>query len=244
MTLQRIAVFGDVHGCIDELVELDRLLQHESLDARFHLGDLVDRGPDSGAVVQYCRERGIDGVQGNHESTILPLLGTTKGSDDKQRTVQSLKSEDADYIWRLPPLRVIDEMGLVLVHGGLFPGLPLFLQPPKMINRLQMVHPEHPGNSKMAATKWWKTDRDNVTEEENRKAGWVRWYEVCDEPYKVLYGHSVFEFPFIYENGIGGGTLGLDTGCVYGGSLTAVILPDLKFVSVPARKVYFNKRKD
>ena len=62
MAFQRIAIFGDCHGCPEELKQLVGALSWLSLDAIFSTGDLVDRGPDSGAVVDFCRLNGIKKV--------------------------------------------------------------------------------------------------------------------------------------------------------------------------------------
>ena len=68
---KKIACFGDAHGALDSLVELYSMLCWESLDELWHLGDLIDRGPDSEGVVAFCREFGIKGIMGNHEGAML-----------------------------------------------------------------------------------------------------------------------------------------------------------------------------
>ena len=65
---KRIIIFGDIHGCIDELNEsLDSLKFDPSKDRLIFTGDLVDRGPDSGAVVRFVRLGGYECVCGNHD---------------------------------------------------------------------------------------------------------------------------------------------------------------------------------
>lgn len=70
----RIAIIGDIHGCVDELIALHEKLRAENITEIYHLGDLVDRGPDSVGVVRYCRENGFRGVMGNHESSLLNVI--------------------------------------------------------------------------------------------------------------------------------------------------------------------------
>jgi hypothetical protein len=53
----------------------------------------------------------------------------------------------------------------------------------------------------------------------------------------VIFGHTVLDSPLISEWAVG-----IDTGCVHGGTLTAVVLPDWKVVSVPARKAYWGPK--
>ena len=82
----RIYAIGDIHGCIDKLqtvyarIEED-LRQHPALDYRIvHLGDYVDRGPDSRACVEAVMARVLDrrvyALCGNHEMQFLDFLGT------------------------------------------------------------------------------------------------------------------------------------------------------------------------
>lgn len=237
---RRIAVLGDVHGCLDEFQRLLDNLAHESLDEIWHVGDLLDRGPDSGAVVQLCVERRIRGVMGNHESTVLKrrariLAGIKhKSVTEKDRTIASIRAEDWSYLENLPRFQVFDDLNTVVVHGGLLPRVPLHEQP-FSVCFMQMIKPW----AKDGVTRWWGDDKiHGCSEQENRAKGWVRWYEINDYPGLVVYGHSVFQKPHLFNN-----TAGIDTGCVFGGELTALIIPDMKFVSVPAKRVYFETSK-
>ena len=62
------------------------------------------------------------------------------------------------------------------------------------------------------------------------------WYESYTGETTVVFGHWARPEPVVRENAIG-----LDTGCVYGGRLTAVILPERNLVSVPAKRAYSGK---
>lgn len=171
---------------------------------------------------------------GNHESVLIERYekGPRKNpNEDHERSFHSIRSNlDWEYLRNLPHLHVDDDLRAVYVHAGLWPRLNLFSQPPAVCCTVQMVHPlEKVGN-----TKWFGVDRNGESEDALRTKGWVRWYEVCDHPYTVVYGHSVFGEPEIHAN-----TIGIDTGCVYGGYLTAVILPERKFVQVKAKKEYW-----
>jgi hypothetical protein len=137
----------------------------------------------------------------------------------------------------LPLLHCIDELNLVIVHGGLWP-YPIYAQPLNVI-RAQMIHPRKYGSSK-----WWGSDAEKMgyTEESLRKEGWSRWYEIYNRPENVVYGHSVFGVPYEHQAfPTAGKTLGIDTGSCFGGNLTAAIIgPNWveKFVSVPPRAIY------
>jgi hypothetical protein len=233
---KRIALFGDVHGCIDELTTLYSQLCHHSLDEIVSLGDLVDRGPASGEVVAFCAERGVRLIQGNHESSILSHIATraknpthTPKNPDKAKTLAQIKPEHYAYLQNAPILHVWDDMKVVAVHGGLYPRVSLWQQPPT-VKYMQMIHPK-----KWGATEWWGEEDEPRLHAE----GWRRWTDVYDGDYLCVYGHSVYYPTPHYANN----TLGMDTGCVYGGHLSAVILPEREYVSVPARRVYFAGRK-
>lgn len=227
------AIIGDIHGCIDELATLHGLL-FNMVGKIYHTGDLVDRGPDSAAVVEFCRINGVFGPKGNHDSVIVKHRHSNLRNQEKLRTIASIKSEeDWDYLESLPLLHVIDRHDLVLVHGGLVPGLELWQQP-YTAGFLQLYHP-----SFSSETRWWgKDDKHGRSEAENTKQGWRRWYLDHGNRYDVVYGHSVYPKPFRY-----GRTIGVDTGCVFGNCLSAVLYPSKTFVSVRAKRVYFDRTR-
>jgi serine/threonine protein phosphatase 1 len=243
--MQRIAAIGDIHGCIEEFESLLKRLEWVSLDQIIHLGDLVDRGPDSGAVVALCRERNIPGVMGNHEESILRLWKRYQrdpnsiASKDKLKTISQLKAEDIEYLQSMPLLQYNPEMNVCLVHGGVWPEVDINAQPGNVI-RCQMIRDTKPGD-----TRWWGRDaashKSGRTEEQNRQDGYFRWYEKYKFPFDTYYGHSVFTQPFIYQNEGAGRTIGIDTGSCFGGALTAAIIGDEHpwFITIKSRKVWF-----
>ena len=247
MSKKRIAAIGDIHGCLDEFERLLKHLEWLSLDAVYHLGDLVDRGPDSGGVVELCRRKGIQGVLGNHEESILKHWdriqagGDPCSNDDKRRTLSQLKEEDVAYLKALPTMQIFHDMKTVLVHGGLWPGIGLDRQPKNVI-RAQMIRWGKPGD-----TRWWGKDaamhKSGRTEEENKAEGYIRWYEIWDGDYDVYFGHSVFSQPMLYKKEYSGQVIGVDTGSCFGGALTAAIIGDEKpwFVTVKSDKIHFEK---
>ena len=193
-TKKRIAAIGDIHGCLDELQQLLRCLEWFSLDAVYHLGDLVDRGPDSGGVVALCRELGMPGVLGNHEESILRLWKRVQAdpnhvltNDDKKRTLSQLTPDDAAYLEALPTIQVLEDMNAVLVHAGIWPGIDIYQQPRNVI-RAQMIRAD---GTKPGDCRWWGKDaamhKSGRTEEQNREDGYIRWYEKYDKPYDVYY---------------------------------------------------------
>ena len=64
----------------------------------------------------------------------------------------------------------------------------------------------------------------------------IPWFDVYNGNPTVIFGHWVFSEPLVRKN-----ALGIDTGCVYGGRLTACVLPQRDLVSIPARRAYARK---
>lgn len=241
---RRYGIIGDPHGCLDEFIQLYKKLQWLSLDEIWCLGDLVDRGPDSGGLVQFLRENHIQSVRGNHDDSIVnhykrfKKTGLYPKNEDKERTIRSLSDADYEYLDALPPLHVFDDIRLVLVHGGLWPRIPLYAQPKNVI-RAQLIHTANEGQCR-----WWGKDatkhKCKKTEEESSREGYARWYHLYDYQYDCAYGHSVFNQPKVHQNPGYGRTVGLDQGSCFGGSLTAGIFDGGEpfFVSVRVLKCY------
>lgn len=238
------AFIGDPHGCHEEFEELWWKLRGMGIAPEdiYHAGDLPDRGPSSHLVIKACRELGIKGIMGNHDIVMVELYDSmikqngkmpTK-NPDKIRTLQSLTKEDVEYMRALPYMHIFDDIKTILVHGGLYPKIEFWKQPKLGICRLQMIHPDKPGKSR-----WFNMDMKGVTEDQMRAEGWERWYNVWDHEYNVVFGHSGFIKPMVKTNSLGGKSIGVDTRCCFGGSLTAVIMPEMEFVSVPAKKIWF-----
>lgn len=243
--------YGDIHGCVDELRELHRQVEKAYPEIEhWHLGDLVDRGPDSGGVIDFCMRNFTGGVQGNHESTISKTWYARKRrkdkgekikdhpNPDKQRTLSQLNDVRAEYITNLPHLHVFDDEGLMIVHGGVLPNRTIYSQPPEVCVRAQMVMAD--GSNTL--NRWWGGDAENQprhgkTEEQSREEGYVRWYEVYDQQYDCLYGHSVMGLePYIHQREGYGRTIGLDTGSCFGGFLTALVYPEMKIFRVQCKE--------
>jgi len=245
--IQRIAAIGDIHACYEELEELYNKLCWVSLDEIWHLGDVCDRGPHSGKTIEFCRKHNIKGVKGNHDESIINhwdrmLRGSTPTQNaDKRKTLTEIVQADVDYLKDLPYLHIFHDINTVLVHGGLWPKMPLYAQPTSVC-RLQMIHPHYPGK-----TMWWGNNASLMfegakSEEELVKDGWIRWYKAYDHEQHIVFGHSTFAQPMIWQNPGYGKTIGVDTGSSFGGCLTACIMDNSGkpwFISVKNKKLYY-----
>ncbi len=235
----RTIVVGDVHGCLDELDELLRLVSlRPGFDRLVFVGDLLDRGPDSVGVVRRARELGGLSVLGNHEAKHLrwarqeawrqrdPAHRSPIRPLPPDRLAEHRRLTPADLRWlaSLPTVLRLDRRWAV-IHGGLSPRRRLDAQVPQEVIRLRLVDAE----GQMVAQR-----RASIPP---HLAPWAtRWRG----PESIIYGHHVHDLdePRVDVPSPDVRCVGLDTGCCYGGRLSALVLPREEIVSVPARAAY------
>ena len=119
---------GDIQGCFDPLRRLlDAVAFDPASDRLWCTGDLVNRGPDSLAVLRFARSLGpaCISVLGNHDLHLLTLAAG--GSIYRRDTMRDvLDAPDAgellDWLRRLPLMHDDAGLGLSMVHGGLHPA--------------------------------------------------------------------------------------------------------------------------
>mmetsp|Transcript_26583 Transcript_26583/g.62451 ORF Transcript_26583/g.62451 Transcript_26583/m.62451 type:complete len:1018 (-) Transcript_26583:109-3162(-) len=221
----RVIAIGDVHGCIDELQDLLRECDYRPGDLVVFLGDLVSKGPDSFAVVQMAREIGAIGVRGNHDFEVVRWHQAIKSGVDPPvvgsehfHIANCLTKADMKWMYSLPWYISSPDLGALFVHAGFVSGIRLAKQNPRLMMNMRSILPDGTVTSKFFNN--WP------------------WARLWDGPQTVLFGHDADRGLQQYEHAIG-----LDTGCVYGGRLTACILPEKRLVSVNARRQYFKYRR-
>lgn len=217
----RSIIIGDVHGCADELEILLRHLAIDATDEIIFVGDLVNKGPASHRVVTMARELKARAVLGNHERRLLHFHRTGEQTYLKAgdaETIASLSISDWLFLESLPLTISLPEYNAIVVHGGFLPDQPIRQQSEEVVTRIQVIDSEgHPAKRSEAPTG-------------------KPWADFWTGPEFVLYGHTprrtVFRRPF---------SIGLDTGCVYGGRLTAFIYPQKVLCQVRAKTAYVKK---
>lgn len=230
---------GDVHGCHEELRTLLFRLGYSQADVPVHpegriavfVGDLVDRGPGSLEVLQtvigMVKAQSALAVKGNHDDKFMRYL---RGRDvtinhGLERTISQTAHLDAaerkaiaDFINELPVHYMLDQGRVAVAHAGITPEYQN--RNSGRITQFCMYGPTNAGSDA-------DTDPDRVD--------WTRDYR---HTVKVIYGHTANAFAAWSNN-----TVNLDTGCVYGGALTALSYPEDVFTTVPAlRQHYPNSR--
>jgi protein phosphatase len=230
-------LIGDVHGCLPELLALlDRLgyavttdplgrpvdAVHPEGRRPLFLGDLVDRGPDSVGVLRLAMGMVDAGhalaVPGNHEHKLVRALDgrdVTVGNG-LAGTLAQLDGEDAEFRARVRAFcdglvahLVLDEGRLVVAHAGL----------------TERFHNRASGRVRSFAL---YGDTTGETDEHGHpvRLDWAADYRGSAA---MVYGHIAVERPTWVNN-----TLCVDTGCVFGGYLTALRWPEREIVQVPA----------
>ncbi|MBD5786064.1 polynucleotide kinase-phosphatase [Cellulosimicrobium terreum] len=233
---------GDVHGCLDELVTLlDRLgyaitrddagravdAAHPAGRRAIFLGDLVDRGPDSPGVLRLAmgmvRAGHALAVPGNHEHKLVRALGgrDVTISHGLETTLAQLGEEteefrrDVETFCRdLVSHLVLDGGALVVAHAGL----------------KESYQGRASGRVRSFAL---YGDTTGETDEFGLPVRYP-WAEDYRGRATVLYGHTPTPEAEWVNN-----TMCLDTGCVFGGTLSALRYPEKELVQVPAAQEYY-----
>lgn len=215
----RVIAVGDIHGCADEFEALLAKLALTRHDRLILLGDLVNRGPESSRVIALARQHAHRSLLGNHELRLLNYRRTGDPSHLKKSdydTLRQLSAKDWAYLAEMPLTFPVAEANTVLVHGGFMPGRPWRGQPARIVTRIQVVGP------------------DGEPHKRSEFPDAPHWSELWRGPPFVVYGHTPRLEPARTK-----WTLGIDTSCVLGGTLTACILPERELVQVAAREKYF-----
>jgi len=234
MEFKRTIIVSDIHGCIDEFDELVKTLSYnKETDRLILLGDLIDRGPDSVAVVRRAREMDLECVMGNHEHKFLKWFksfGSRGDVYDVKSHYTQFSEDDINYIARMDSYIHIPEQKTIIVHAGLKPGVPLQNQTKDDLYYLR----DTTSDRKFISLK-------KISRLGKEATGAHFWTEFWYGPESVVYGHNVhsFEDPLIEEVSPGVTCYGLDTGCCFGGRLTALVLETKEIVQIQAKRTYY-----
>jgi serine/threonine protein phosphatase 1 len=206
-------VIGDIHGCY---VELQALLEKADLsddDLIIGLGDIVDRGPETPQVLDFFRNTPkTRALMGNHERKhVRAARGEIKLAISQQISRQQLGDGYPEAVLWMESMPLFIELPeALLVHGYLELGVPLEEQKPTVLCGTM-------GGEKILRERY---DRP--------------WYELYKGEKPIIVGHHNYtdtDQPFVHRDKI----FGLDTSCVNGKSLTGLLLPSFRIVSVPSR---------
>ncbi len=221
--MQRTIVIGDLHGCYDEAVTLLDRLAVTGQDRVIFAGDLVDRGPKPRECVELAMLS--ECVLGNHEEKhlrdtsdgrrALRAVGSPAARPQDPGTRRALLAEHYAYFAKLPTFIRLREHGAVVVHAGVMPDVPIEAQDPYHLLHAQCVHPPEKKS-------YWPSKAPETH---------TFWTNHWRGPERVIFGHTVVDKPLVLPHAVG-----IDTGCAFGGPLTALVLPGWHIVSVPSKQ--------
>lgn len=211
--MTRTFVIGDIHGCYSELVALLEKVDFSADDRVVAVGDLIVKGRGNKEVLDlFSRDARFSSVIGNHDLAILNFWRgqTSFLKESQKRACDELEVGKEKYAEYLASLPFIIDLGKhAVVHAGIRPGVELADQTPGDLTELRTLGAD-------------RTSRDGTP-----------WYDVYEDEKLILFGHWPSPRPRIAKHAIG-----LDTGCVYGNSLSAYTIETGEFFQVPAREVY------
>ncbi len=232
-------VIGDIHGCFEELLELlDKLgyiykngihLHPEGRMPAF-VGDAMDRGPDSLKVMELLFKRQDAGIlhyaPGNHCNKLYRFMkgNAVQLAHGLEVTVaewQALPKKDQQrfrsryirFYEELPQYLVLRE-DLIVAHAGL---------------KQEMIGTAVSKKIEVFTLYGDITGKFHADGRPVRR-DWAKSYK--GEPW-IVYGHTPTEEPYLINR-----TVNIDTGCIFGGSLTAFRFPERELVAVPSKQQY------
>jgi protein phosphatase len=235
-------IIGDIHGCFDELVQLVRKLGHEVDETSFtirpatarkiiFLGDIVDRGPKISESLKLVMNAVADGtalcVPGNHDVKLMRKLrgrdvqithGLAESLAQLAVEPEDFRRRAAEFIDDLVSHYVLDEGNLVVAHAG-------------MKESMQGRGSGAVRDFALFGETTGETDEFGLPIRYN----WAAEYR---GKAMVVYGHTPVPEPEWFNR-----TINIDTGCVFGGKLTALRYPEKELISIPANRAYAESRK-
>lgn len=215
-------VVGDIHGCYGEFLKLLDKAGFSEDDEIIALGDIVDRGPDTPGLLEFFySHHNVCSIMGNHERKhIRSYQGLTRAALSQMITRRQL-SEDGyrkmiDFIKDFPVYIELDDA--LLIHGLYEPGLAVKKQKETVLV------------GTMSGEAYFLEKYHEP------------WYQLYDGDKPVIAGHHDYfrsNQPLVIRDKV----FLIDTGCCHGGTLTGVILPDFRIISVECKHDYWSRIK-
>lgn len=239
---------GDIHGCFDELETLMTRLGYEAKRCSdlvgygykvtapegrraIFLGDLVDRGPRIVDVLKLVMSATTAGVglclPGNHDLKLMRKLrgrpvkiahGLAESLEQLDHESRDFKEEVAVFLDSLLSHFVLDNGNLVAAHAG--------------------MKEEYQGENSDKVMQFALYGETTGETDEYGLPVRLDWAAKYKGEATVVYGHTPVSSPRWVNR-----TINIDTGCVFGGNLTALRYPEMELVSVPAARVYCQSAK-
>ncbi len=200
----KLFAVGDIHGCASKLEALlSKLPIRWKEDYLIFLGDYIDRGEDPKRVVEIILE-----LVNSYPGKVIPLMGNHEWMF--LRFLKGIEPEVFLFNGGDKTLRSYTKEGQLTIpeeHMNFFKSLPLFVEMPDYLFVHAGINP-----------------RKSLSEQTEMDLLWIRqsfYFYEGKFAKTIVFGHTPFPEILLLEDRIG-----IDTGCVYGGKLTALMLPD------------------
>ena len=238
-------IIGDIHGCFDELVELlkelgykistqpdgDTIVEPPQGRKAVFVGDFVDRGPKVTEVLRLVMRMQKSDVAlcipGNHDVKLVRALrgrnvklthGLAESLSQLEKESVEFKAQIVEFLDGLVSHYVLDDGKLVVAHAG-------------MKEELQGRASGRVREFALYGETTGETDEFGLPIRHN-------WADEYRGNAMVVYGHTPVVEPQWVNR-----TINIDTGCVFGGKLTALRYPEKELMSIPAHRMYYEPTK-
>lgn len=212
--MSKLIIYGDIHGCYSEFISLRNKINPRFDDVEVCVGDILTKGKYSVKTLDFIIKHNIKSALGNHEEKLLRYIKHQKSLKknpvqltlDEDNIIASLTDEHIKFLESMP---LFLRFGSILIlHGGLQ-------------NKLNLDNLTKRDKEKILRLRYIDQDEHFIAYGDEQDDS-IFWADVYDGNQGfVIYGHQWFEevkkSPF---------ALGIDTGCVYGNKLSAVIFND------------------
>ncbi len=218
----RTIIISDAHGCSEEFAELLKKVSFNKESDRFIFGgDAIDRGYDSLGCLNILKESNAECVLANHEEKLLRWWNHDlkhKANSSYENPIkpnpgyETFTQSDIDYIKTFPLHIDLGFRQWIVVHAGLMPNVPFDKQTSNVKLRIRHLDFNH---------KFLPLQKALKTKDK------YFWADRWEGPENIIYGHMVssLDKPYItHSEKTGAMTYGIDTGCVFGGNLTCLII--------------------
>ncbi|MEN9362285.1 MAG: hypothetical protein RL095_3820 [Verrucomicrobiota bacterium] len=213
--MSRTVIIGDIHACLEELHLLLRACDFDPrCDRLISLGDLVHKGPESAGVLEFFIEGGHQALLGNHDDALLQALIHGDLYAEAAACVDRIgRTRLRDWLEARP--LYLDEADFLAVHAAFDPGQADF---------------RRSSRKAMLSGRWYDPDSGKVHAKAGDRKGlrpWFQCHPLTEGDRPLFFGHWAGA-----ELRRHGQAICLDTGCCYGGRLSAWILPEQRLVQV------------
>lgn len=227
--MNKLIIYGDIHGCYDEFISLRNQINPQKDDIEVCVGDIITKGKDSIKTLDFIIENNIKSVLGNHEDKIIRYLNHQKSNkknpiildEDEQNIVDNFSQKHIDFLQNLPLFLKFEN--ITIVHGG-------------VQNHISLDDLLKRDKQKIVRMRYLDEDANYLAlgkEDENS----VFWADIYNGNQGfIVYGHQWFQKAKINKFAIG-----IDTGCVYGNKLSAVIFKDFMSDNYLIESLDYNK---